>query len=154
MRNVEGDFDPNRLVFVDFDLAAYGARAFDINYHTSYWLPDWGEFLKKSFFTDNLNMKIFPDTKMEFLKIYHDEIERQHMMSANMTLRDGHLEGEDGHDDHEHDDHGHDHDDHDDDFYDLDTIARDVMAHDPYVLLEQMMFRWVRFCSDNPRLGC
>ena len=111
-------------------------------------------FLKKSFFTDNLNMKIFPDTKMEFLKIYHDEIERQHMMSANMTLRDGHLEGEDGHDDHEHDDHGHDHDDHDDDFYDLDTIARDVMAHDPYVLLEQMMFRWVRFCSDNPRLGC
>ena len=44
MRNVEGDFDPNRLIFVDFDLAAYGARAFDINYHTSYWLPDWGEF--------------------------------------------------------------------------------------------------------------
>ena len=43
MRNVEGDFDPNRLIFVDFDLAAYGARAFDINYHTSYWLPDWGE---------------------------------------------------------------------------------------------------------------
>ena len=91
--------------------------------------------------------KIFSDTKMEFLKIYHDEIERQHMMSANMTLRDGHLEGEDGHDDHDHDDH--DHDDHDDDFYDLDTIARDVMAHDPYVLLEQMMFRWVRFPSDH-----
>ena len=44
MRNAEGDFDPNRLVFVDFDLAAYGARAFDINYHTSYWLPDCGEF--------------------------------------------------------------------------------------------------------------
>ena len=43
MRNIEGDFDPNELVFVDFDLAAYGARAFDINYHTSYWLPDWGE---------------------------------------------------------------------------------------------------------------
>ena len=46
MRNVEGDFDPNRLIFVDFDLAAYGARAFDINYHTSYWLPDWGELQK------------------------------------------------------------------------------------------------------------
>ena len=44
MRNAEGDFDPNRLIFVDFDLAAYGARAFDINYHTSYWLPDWGKF--------------------------------------------------------------------------------------------------------------
>ena len=84
---------------------------------------------------------------MEFLKIYHDEIERQHMTSANMTLRDGHLEGEDSHDDHDHDDH--DHDDHDDDFYDLDTIARDVMAHDPYVLLEQMMFRWVRLSSDD-----
>ena len=101
-------------------------------------------------------MKFVSDTKMEFLKIYHDEIERQHMMSGNMTecrdghlcLRDGHLAGEDGHDDHDHDDHDHDdhdHDDHDDDFYDLDTIARDVMAHDPYVLLEQMMFRWVRF---------
>merc|ERR1719334_1780916 len=64
-------------------------------------------------------------------------------MSANMTLRDGHLEGEDGHDDHDHDDHDHDHDDHDDYFYDLDTIARDVIAHDPYVLLEQMMFRWM-----------
>ena len=48
MRNVEGDFDPNRLIFVDFDLAAYGARAFDINYHTSYWLPDWGELFFKS----------------------------------------------------------------------------------------------------------
>ena len=52
MRNVEGDFDPNRLIFVDFDLAAYGARAFDINYHTSYWLPDWGKleiFFEKFF---------------------------------------------------------------------------------------------------------
>ena len=98
-------------------------------------------------------MKFFPDTKMEFLKIYHDEIERQHMMSANMTLRDGHLEGEDGHDDHDDHDHDdHDHDDHDDDFYDLDTIARDVMAHDPYVLLEQMMFRWVRFPSAHLNL--
>ena len=95
---------------------------------------------------------MFSDTKMEFLKIYHDEIERQHMTSANMTLRDGHLESEDGHDDHDHYDHehdDHDHDDHDDDFYDLDTIKRDVMAHDPYVLLEQMMFRWVRLSSDD-----
>ena len=68
-------------------------------------------------------------------------------MNSNMTLRDGHLAGEDGHHDHDdHDDHDHDHDhDHNDDFYDLDTIARDVIAHDPYVLLEQMMFRWVRF---------
>ena len=80
---------------------------------------------------------------MDFLKIYHAEIERQNMMNSNMTVRDGHLEGEDGHD--HHDDHDHDDHDHDDDFYDLDTIARDVMAHDPYVLLEQMMFRWVRF---------
>ena len=84
---------------------------------------------------------------MDFLKIYHAEIERQNMMNSNMTLRDGHLAGEDGHHDHDdHDDHDHDHDhDHNDDFYDLDTIARDVIAHDPYVLLEQMMFRWVRF---------
>ena len=113
-----------------------------------------GKFFE--FFSDNSYMKFFSDTKMEFLKIYHDEIERQHMMSANMTecrdghlcLRDGHLAGEDGHDDHDDHDHDdHDHDDHDDDFYDLDTIARDVMAHDPYVLLEQMMFRWVRFPS-------
>ena len=81
---------------------------------------------------------------MNFIKIYHDEIERQH---TNMTLRDGHLPGEDGF--HEHDDEDHDHDhDHDDDFYDLDTITRDVMAHEPYVLLEQIMFRWVSNCKN------
>ena len=45
MRNEEGDFDPAELIFVDFDLTAYGARAFDLNYHMSYWLPDWGKLL-------------------------------------------------------------------------------------------------------------
>ena len=56
MRNAEGDFDPNRLIFVDFDLAAYGARAFDINYHTSYWLPDWGNLIV--FCTLDLNFSL------------------------------------------------------------------------------------------------
>ena len=66
MRNVEGDFDPNRLIFVDFDLAAYGARAFDINYHTSYWLPDWG---KLEFFL--IFLKIF--FEIFFLKFFRIE---------------------------------------------------------------------------------
>ena len=33
MRNKDGDFDPNELIFVDFDQAAYGFRMFD----TLYW---------------------------------------------------------------------------------------------------------------------
>ena len=72
MRNVEGDFDPNRLIFVDFDLAAYGARAFDINYHTSYWLPDWGEldfllFLLNPGSTDqNRSFPVADQQKMRF----------------------------------------------------------------------------------------
>ena len=72
MRNVEGDFDPNRLIFVDFDLAAYGARAFDINYHTSYWLPDWGELdfllflLNQGSSDQNRSVPVSDQQKMRF----------------------------------------------------------------------------------------
>ena len=38
MRNEDGDFDPESLIIIDWDNAAYGYRAFDILYHWHKWL--------------------------------------------------------------------------------------------------------------------
>ena len=79
MRNAEGDFDPNRLIFVDFDLAAYGARAFDINYHTSYWLPDWGKLIVFCTLDFNFNLRnkngFFENLSRRDRTPKHDEFE-------------------------------------------------------------------------------
>jgi len=40
MRNKDGDFDPNELIFVDFDQAAYGFRMFDL----LYWAANTNQF--------------------------------------------------------------------------------------------------------------
>ena len=40
MRNKDGDFDPNELIFVDFDQAAYGFRIFDL----LYWAANTNQF--------------------------------------------------------------------------------------------------------------
>ena len=64
---------------------------------------------------------LFSDTKMKFLEIYHDNLDQ------NVTAETRHGE-------HHHDGH---------DYYAMAHIVDDVMAHDPYVLLEQMIFRWV-----------
>ena len=34
---IKGDFDPESLTFVDFDLTAYGFRTWDILYHMTKW---------------------------------------------------------------------------------------------------------------------
>ena len=38
MFNSKGDFDPESLTFVDFDLTAYGFRTWDVLYHMTKWL--------------------------------------------------------------------------------------------------------------------
>ena len=40
MRKKDGDFDPNELIFVDFDQAAYGFRMFDL----LYWAANTNQF--------------------------------------------------------------------------------------------------------------
>ena len=49
MRNDGEVFDSDSLIFVDWDLAAYGYRAFDIMYHLHKWpvYPTSGKFYMK-----------------------------------------------------------------------------------------------------------
>jgi len=56
MRNKDGDFDPNELIFVDFDQAAYGFRMFD----TLYWAA-------------NTNHQFSIDEIMNMMQVYVDE---------------------------------------------------------------------------------
>ena len=37
MYNKNGDFDPESVIFVDFDLTAYGFRTWDVLYHMTKW---------------------------------------------------------------------------------------------------------------------
>ena len=37
MRNADGEFEPDSLIMIDWDLASYGYRAFDIAYHFHKW---------------------------------------------------------------------------------------------------------------------